>query len=269
MTVISFWRAALSFFSQAFKKSRTMLPALFSDPPNRPTSHLSSTFSTGLLLSRESSTRSRYPALTLSLIRLPCTYLSDFPHLCTSSRQHCSSADTWVLRIQFFHTKSSGQHFFLFHQAKTTWNQLPVSPVMFPSSLLTNLLWILFFNSSSLQFVYGEKRTRVLSAAAKDFGRCAPCFVEPSTKRSARRSEHGLYTGNTLCKRAIASECSCSTSKTGAAGLHLFTSLNGLLIIIIILTTALPHWDFFLFCSRVCFCLYGPFNCIPFHKLSR
>ena len=25
----------------------------------------------------------------------------------------------------------------------------------------------------------------------------------------------------------------------------------------------------FLFCSCVCFCLYGPFNCISFHKLSR
>ena len=25
----------------------------------------------------------------------------------------------------------------------------------------------------------------------------------------------------------------------------------------------------FLFCSCVCFCLYGPFNCIPFHKFSR
>ena len=25
----------------------------------------------------------------------------------------------------------------------------------------------------------------------------------------------------------------------------------------------------FLFCSFVCFCLYGPFNCISFHKLSQ
>ena len=25
----------------------------------------------------------------------------------------------------------------------------------------------------------------------------------------------------------------------------------------------------FLFCSCVCFCLYGPFNCISFHKFSR
>ena len=26
---------------------------------------------------------------------------------------------------------------------------------------------------------------------------------------------------------------------------------------------------FFLFCSCVCFCLYGPFNCISFHKFSQ
>ena len=26
---------------------------------------------------------------------------------------------------------------------------------------------------------------------------------------------------------------------------------------------------FFLFCSRVCFCLYGPFNCISFNKFCR
>ena len=25
----------------------------------------------------------------------------------------------------------------------------------------------------------------------------------------------------------------------------------------------------FLFCSCICFCLYGPFNCISFHKLAR
>ena len=31
--------------------------------------------------------------------------------------------------------------------------------------------------------------------------------------------------------------------------------------------TELAH--FFLFCSCVCFCLYGPFNCISFHKFSR
>ena len=26
---------------------------------------------------------------------------------------------------------------------------------------------------------------------------------------------------------------------------------------------------FFLFCSCVCFCLYGPFNCISFHKFTQ
>ena len=33
-------------------------------------------------------------------------------------------------------------------------------------------------------------------------------------------------------------------------------------------TLSLPTL-FFLFCSCVCFCLYGPFNCISFHELSR
>ena len=33
-------------------------------------------------------------------------------------------------------------------------------------------------------------------------------------------------------------------------------------------STELAH-SFFLFCSCVCFCLYGPFNCISFHKLSQ
>ena len=32
--------------------------------------------------------------------------------------------------------------------------------------------------------------------------------------------------------------------------------------------TELAH-SFFIFCSRVCLCLYGPFNCISFHKFSR
>ena len=32
-------------------------------------------------------------------------------------------------------------------------------------------------------------------------------------------------------------------------------------------STELAHS--FLFCSCVCFCLYGPFNCISFHKFSR
>ena len=32
-------------------------------------------------------------------------------------------------------------------------------------------------------------------------------------------------------------------------------------------STELAH--FFLFCSCVCFCLYGPFNCISFHTFSR
>ena len=31
---------------------------------------------------------------------------------------------------------------------------------------------------------------------------------------------------------------------------------------------ASQHFFFLLFCCRVCFCLCGPFNCIPFHKFS-
>ena len=55
-----------------------------------------------------------------------CTYLSDFLHLYTPSRQLRSSADTRVFRIPSFCTKSSGQRSFSY-QAPTTWNKLPAS----------------------------------------------------------------------------------------------------------------------------------------------
>ena len=54
------------------------------------------------------------------------TYLSDFLHLYTPSRQLRSSTDTRVFRIPSFHTQSSGQRFFSY-QAPTTWNKVPAS----------------------------------------------------------------------------------------------------------------------------------------------
>ena len=86
-------------------------------------------------------------------------YLSDLFHLYTPFRQLHSSADTPVLRLPFFRTKSNGQRSFSY-QAAAALKQLPVSVhhassiTSFKSSLKTFLFsHHFFFRSTTLRHV--------------------------------------------------------------------------------------------------------------------
>ena len=131
-----FWLLSkLSIFFLNTKRLRTMLAArLISECPDPPTSLLILCFIlfTDYPLSRGLNTNCLCFALRSSLIKPPPTIQTFFTFTLLPG------SFALLVRIPPLHTRSSGQNSFCF-QASTSWNQLPVSVIMLPVSVLLSV----------------------------------------------------------------------------------------------------------------------------------
>ena len=110
--------------------------------------------------------------------------------------------------------------------------------------------------SARLSGLLGSWPQEQVGDGASLLSRFMSAFSQLSPVRSLNRTTCCSLDGRWLS--------SCSVSESPRAHLHVVRMLR--FMSLTYKPSELVH--FFLFCSCVCFCLYGPFNCIYFHKSS-